>query len=535
MTYLDEELEVVGMDVGGTNTDAVLRRGSTILATVKRPTTADVTSGIVDALAALETESAHGLDSVRALMIGTTHFTNAIVETSDKLVPTACLRLGLPATTATPPLLDWPERLRNAIGGHYRICHGGHEFDGRELSPLDPAEIKAAVEEMAAIGVRALAVSAVFSPVVGEVEQRVADIVNTLCPEMRVSLSHEIGHIGLMERENATVINASLTELADISIDAFHTALAEAGLAHVPVYLSQNDGTLMDGDYARRYPVLTFASGPTNSMRGAAWLSGLKNCAVVDVGGTTTDIGILADGFPRPAGTWVPIGGVRTNFRMPDVTVLGLGGGSRVTGPSDGDGRRVTVGPDSVGHRLTSEALIFGGSTLTASDLAVAAGVADFGDAASLGGLDPALVRDGIRQIADDVAIAVDRMSRTGDPLPVVLVGGGSAIVGDSLPGFSEIVRPEHFAVANAVGASIAQVGAEIDRIYALGDNVTREDLLEQVRREAKAKAVEAGARADTVDIVALADESVPYMPDADRVRHVRAKAVGDMALKGQS
>jgi len=131
-----------------------------------------------------------------------------------------------------------------------------------------------------------------------------------------------------------------------------------------PLYLTQNDGTLMSADFAEMYPVLTFASGPTNSMRGAAFLSGLKDAMVVDIGGTTSDIGALTHGFPREASVAVDIGGVRTNFRMPDVFSFGLGGGSIVRQDL------LRIGPQSVGYRLTKEALVFGGDTLTTTDIA---------------------------------------------------------------------------------------------------------------------------------------------------------------------
>ena len=85
-----------------------------------------------------------------------------------------------------------------------------------------------------------------------------------------------------------------------------------------------------------KFPVLTFASGPTNSMRGAAFLTGCKEAIVVDIGGTTTDVGALHMGFPRQAATIVDVGGVRTNFRMPDVFSIGLGGGSLVKQAEDG-------------------------------------------------------------------------------------------------------------------------------------------------------------------------------------------------------
>lgn len=513
----------IGLDVGGTNTDAVVLDDQQVLATVKRPTTADVTSGIVDALSALAAES-RAVGAARAVMIGTTHFTNAIVE-AKRLAPTACLRLGLPATPAVPPMPEWPEALRAAVGEHHYLCHGGHEFDGREISPLDESEIADAVGRMTFGGVRAVAVSSVFSPVNTDMEQRAAELINRYNPELAVSLSHEIGRIGLIERENATIINASLVELAERTIDAFHEALARTGLADVPVYLSQNDGTVMDTSYARRYPVATFASGPTNSMRGAAWLSGLSDCAVVDIGGTTSDVGIIVNGYPRPAGVEVPVGGVRTNFRMPDVLAHGLGGGSRVrTSPSG-----ITVGPDSVGYRLVSDARIFGGDTLTASDLAVAAGIADFGDAGAVADLDPDLIRYGIDHIAGAIATAVDRMRTSPDPIPVVLVGGGAAIV-DALPGFDTVIRPPHFEVANAIGAAIAQVGGEVDRVYSLA-SLTRNEVLAHAQAEATDKAVAAGARADTIRIVESDLIPMAYLPgDATRVR---MKAVGDLSMIG--
>jgi N-methylhydantoinase A/oxoprolinase/acetone carboxylase beta subunit len=121
----------IGIDVGGTNTDAVLMDGVAVLAEVKTATTSDVTSGIVAEITGLAAARNFSPAEVRAVMIGTTHFTNAIVE-ARRLAPTAAIRLALPATKALPPMVDWPERLVEALGGHVYMCHGGHEFDGRE-------------------------------------------------------------------------------------------------------------------------------------------------------------------------------------------------------------------------------------------------------------------------------------------------------------------------------------------------------------------------------------------------------------------
>ncbi len=161
-----------------------------------------------------------------------------------------------------------------------------------------------------------------------------------------------------------------------------------------PLFLTQNDGTLTSAAAAARLPIRTFASGPTNSMRGAAFLAGLddKNTArqgksniVVDVGGTTTDVGVLLpSGFPRQAAAFIEVGGVRTNFSMADVQSIGLGGGSIVRVSESPKGRQVSVGPDSVGHHLTRDAKVFGGNVLTSTDIVVASGHADVGNKSSV-------------------------------------------------------------------------------------------------------------------------------------------------------
>lgn len=187
-----------------------------------------------------------------------------------------------------------------------------------------------------------------------------------------MSLSHQVGGLGLLEWENATTLNAALLGVAERIVQGFHTALAEHGLS-VASYLTQNDGTLMTAEEAVRFPILTVGSGPTNSMRGACALAGLSNALVIDVGGTSSDVGILVDGFPRESSTAVEVGGVRTNFRMPDLISIGLGGGTVVrTGPA---GPR--VGPDSVGYHVVNETLWRGGQTLTLSDISVQAGAVD--------------------------------------------------------------------------------------------------------------------------------------------------------------
>jgi N-methylhydantoinase A/oxoprolinase/acetone carboxylase beta subunit len=516
----------VGIDVGGTNTDAVLMDGDRVLAEVKRSTSPDVTAGILDGLRGLLEQSGAAPAAIQAVMIGTTHFTNAVVE-GRRLLEVASVRLGLPATEALPPLVDWPERLRRAVGRNVYMCHGGHEFDGREIAPLDHDELRRVADDIAAKGLRAVSISSVFSPINEELERRAAEIIHDTVPGAAISLSSEIGRLGLLERENATIMNACLADLAVHITQAFTTALHESGI-EAPVYLSQNDGTLMTVDYAERYPVATFASGPTNSMRGAALLSGLADCAVVDIGGTTTDVGMLVHGFPREAKATVEIGGVRTNFRMPDVLSLGIGGGSLVVW--DGE---ATVGPESVGYELVRRGRVFGGTTLTATDVAVAAGRAELGDLEAVADLEPALVAKSVANIESRIAEAVDRMKTASSPLPVVVVGGGSILLGDELAGAERLVRPEHSAVANAIGAAIAQVGGEVDHMFSVGPRLSRDEALERAREQAAERAVAAGARPDSVRIVDVEELALAYVPG--NALRVKVKAVGDLELGRQT
>jgi N-methylhydantoinase A/oxoprolinase/acetone carboxylase beta subunit len=510
----------IGIDVGGTNTDAVLMDDLRVISKIKTPTTEDVTGGITAALKHVLESSGTATGAIAAVMIGTTHFTNAVVERR-RLKSTATIRLGLPATAALPPMVDWPEDLKEVINGGAYLVHGGYEFDGREISAFDAAEIRGVAEKIAADGVTAVAISSVFSPVNPDMEERAAEIVLATVPGATVTRSSEIGRIGLLERENAAIVNSCLRSLATDTVAAFRRAIAEMGIT-APLFLTQNDGTLMNADFAEQYPVLTFASGPTNSMRGAAFLSGLKDAMVVDVGGTTSDVGALTHGFPREASVAVDIGGVRTNFRMPDTFSFGLGGGTLVLQDP------LKIGPQSVGFRITQKALVFGGDTLTTTDIAVAAGIAEIGDPSLVKHLDKSLVEAALARIHEMSEAAVDRMKTSAEAVPVIVVGGGSILIHKKLAGASEMIKPDHFEAANAVGAAIAQISGEVDRVYSLS-GLSRDQALDHAKQEASDKAIEAGADPNSIQIVDVEDVPLAYLPG--NATRIRVKAVGDLNL----
>ncbi|WP_454854111.1 hydantoinase/oxoprolinase N-terminal domain-containing protein [Rhizobium binxianense] len=510
----------IGIDVGGTNTDAALMDGPTVLGACKSPTTSDVGSGIVAVLKQVLAMTGVSVSQIRAVMIGTTHFTNAVVERK-RLLEVAAVRLGLPATRALPPMTDWPKDLADTLGRHTFMVRGGNEFDGRKIAPLDEAELLRIAGEIRSRGLRAASITSVFSPVTPDMELRAAEILTSEVPDLSISLSHQIGRVGFLERENASVMNASLADLSRKVVNSFRSALKELSI-EAPFYISQNDGTLMVPDYVERYPVLTFASGPTNSMRGAAMLAGEKEAMVVDIGGTTSDVGMLMQGFPRESAVAVDIGGVRTNFRMPDVLAIGLGGGSIVRD----EGRR--IGPDSVGYEITSRALVFGGDTLTTTDIVVAAGLEDIGDRSRVAHISARIIEtalDTIHRMADE---AVDRMKTSADPLPVILVGGGSILISRDLPSASRVIRPENASVANAIGAAIAQIGGEVDRIFSL-EGTSRDIVLGGAKKEAEDRAIRAGAQSGTVNIMDIEEVPLAYLPGS--ATRIRVKAIGDLVI----
>ena len=508
----------IGIDVGGTHTDAVLVDGETILASCKELTSADVLSGVKAALANLRSQVSDWA-ALEAVMLGTTQFTNAVVERRE-MARVAAIRIGLPSGKGLPPGCGWPDDIKSAIGDAHYLLPGGFLYDGKPLSEPDESAMRACAKDIEAKGITNIAIASAFSPANAQPEEDMAAMIREQVPDARITLSQQVGRLGLLERENAAILNAALRPFAARVVAAFGGALKEFGIT-APLFISQNDGTLMDAEFVREFPALTFSSGPTNSLRGAARLTGVTDAIVVDIGGTTSDIGVLRGGFPRESNRAVDVGGVRTNFRMPDIMAIGLGGGSIVS--ADG----TSIGPQSVGHRLVSEAKVFGGDTLTATDIVVAAGYADIGDRTKVAdipretidnalGVMRAMLEDNIRQMKPDK-----------QPLPVILVGGGAILAPSDLSQASELLKPEQSGVANAIGAAIALVGGESE-IFADYREEPRETALERAKAQAHAVVVKAGGSAETARVTEIEETAIPYMDDG--VTRIRIKVVSDLA-----
>jgi N-methylhydantoinase A/oxoprolinase/acetone carboxylase beta subunit len=228
---------------------------------------------------------------------------------------------------------------------------------------------------------------------------------------------------------------------------------------------------------------------------------------------------VLSGGFPRESAAAVEIGGVLTNFRMPDILAIALGGGTVV--------REDGVGPESVGYRITEEALVFGGSTVTMTDAAVAAGRIPRDAPGWRDAVRPTGVLRRAVDVADGmVADAVDRMALGRADRPLVAVGGGAFMLPARVPGAGEVVRPEHAEVANAVGAAIALASGRVDTILPAGAD--RSQAVERAKEEAAARAVAAGADPAAVEIVDLLEVPLSYF--SEPAVRVHVKAAGPLA-----
>jgi N-methylhydantoinase A/oxoprolinase/acetone carboxylase beta subunit len=508
----------IGVDVGGTNTDAVIMCGNEVVASHKSSTSLNVFDGTLNAVTALLEKAKIDSVDIKNVMIGTTQFVNAFLERR-ALSPVGAIRVALPRADGIPPMCDWPDDLQSIVGGHVYEVHGGSHYTGVEYAELDEFELRKVAHELDAKQIRAVSISSSFALLRPDIEQRAAAVIQSCLPECNITLSADVGGHGLVDRESASIINASLSELSRQVVRSIVEAFRVMGIA-APVHFSQNDGTLISSRYAEQFPIFTCSAGPTNSMRGAALLTGVNDAVVIDIGGTTSDLGFLVRGFPRETATPHYLGGVRTNFRMPDVLSLPLGGGSIIQ-HSDG---RVRIGPQSVGYRLLDKALVFGGDTLTATDIAVACGQIALGDYSRVAEVPAEIVVQAQDQIHRTIEDGIDEMRTNSKPVPVILVGGGAILIGRPLKGASEILRPEHASVANAVGAAIGLVSGRTDKLYDF-EVLGRTQALDQAKQDATDAAIRAGADPTTIEIVDVVELPMTHVKSSHV--QVKVRAVG--------
>ncbi|TVY45805.1 putative D-/L-hydantoinase subunit A [Lachnellula occidentalis] len=517
---------VIGIDVGGTNTDAVILRGDNVLAWHKTPTTSDIQDGVERAIQEVVKKAEISPRHVGSVKIGTTQFVNAVLEQdSSKLDKVAVIRLCGPYSRGSPPFVDFPSKLRTLMQGHVGYVDGGYQVDGAVIADISVDQLKEQASIIESKSITSIVVVGIYSPSNPTQEEEARRILSSeLGPGYDISCSHAIGRLGFLERENAGILNASLRRFARHVIAGFSYAVQRLGKCKL--YITLNDGTLSKAMTAADYPVRCFSSGPTNSARGAALLaksqqlgdtvSDEREVIVVDIGGTTTDIcALLKTGYPRQSGAFVKIAGVRTNFTIPDVHSIALGGGSLIRIKDT----RTSIGPDSVGSRLEQESIAFGGETLTANDLVFST--------EKTYSLVPSNIKvSGLKEIARMLESAIDLVKTKQGDAKVILVGGGSIIIADKIAGVGEIIRPKYLEVANAVGAAISKIAGSVDSTFVPGAKTIDQEI-EAAKALAIERCVAAGGNKNTIEVMEI--DIVPISYVTNGATKLQVRVVGDL------
>ena len=324
----------LGLDTGGTFTDAVLLDAAgAVRAAVKAPTTRhDLAEGIGAALVEVLRLSGCAPAAITLVGLSTTLATNAIVEGQGGAA-------GLVLIGFEPAQLE-RAGLGRALGADpVAFVGGGHDAHGDARAPLDVAALEAFLDRTAA-QVDAYAVASMFSVRNPDHERAAMEIIAARCGRP-VSASHHLASaLDGPRRALTALLNARLVPIVSDLIDRCTAGLAAAGI-RAPLMVVRGNGALMAAAEARRRPVETVLSGPAASAVGATFLTGLADAMVADIGGTTTDVGIVAGGLPAIDPLGASVGGHRTMVEAIRMATIGLGGDSEVriddeSGAADG-------------------------------------------------------------------------------------------------------------------------------------------------------------------------------------------------------
>lgn len=551
----------------GTNTDAVLISLDpvSIIASHKAPTTSDVTTGITTAVRKVIDTSNVSLSSIGCVIIGTTHFVNAVVQRSPALRRVAVIRLCGGSEEGfgrgIPPFIDFPADLRACIEPpQMYFCNGGYQISGDEISPLGREEIERVAEDLVKNNVSNVVISGMYAPLNHLQESTAREIllesmVKKGSPNFktRITLSHEVSGLGFLARENAAILNATLRPLAEKTIYGFQKSMEDIFQGNpYTLYLTQNDGSVLGASEAVELPIRTFNSGPTNSIRGGEFLwraaaeadgqqqgDRTEPLAVIDIGGTTSDSGLLLpNGLPQMSSIMSLVGGVRTNFALPAVESIGLGGGSIIRSLENGD---LSVGPESVALDLLEKAKLFGGDYLTSTDIVAASEIHSptgnnpfrgMGDSERLADVTPEVVKKAQVVMRRKIEELIDRTKIQKGDVDVLIVGGGAPIVrtDEPLSGVRMVRTVKGGEVANAVGAAISRVSGVIDTVVDISDKTLKE-AQEAVSKIAIEKAIGNGARPETVQVVEITMLPIQYVEAKARIL---IRAVGQLDVVSQ-
>lgn len=317
----------LGIDTGGTYTDSVVldMDSGTVLKKAKALTTReDLSIGIANSIRALGDLTA---DHIRLVSMSTTLATNSVVE--GKGCRVALILIGMEQRDMMPVVAEVE-------------VQGGHNLAGHEQTPLEIEKVESFVRDVRD-KVDAFAVSSLLSVRNPDHELQTKQVIHSIC-DLPVICGHELSNqLGFYERSITAVLNAKLIPIVADLMRSVRTVLTQNGIK-APLMVVKGDGSLMGERMALQRPVETVLSGPAASLIGAKFLTGEKESVIIDIGGTTTDIGVLRNGLPHLDAEGAMIGGWRTRVKAVDIMTSGIGGDSRIIVM----GENITLSPQRV-------------------------------------------------------------------------------------------------------------------------------------------------------------------------------------------
>ena len=460
---------ILGLDVGGTQTDAVLVSPEGVASAVKVPTRDDLPATLKEAVD--QTLSGIPPERIARMAFSTTMAANAIVQ--DRLDPAGMI-------VSAGPGMD-PRGF--AVGPSYHVVEGCLDHRGFEVKPLDKEAVLAAAAAVRDRGIRALGLVGKFSVRNPLHERRMADWVKEMFPHP--ALGHQVsGHLNFPRRIATTYLNAALHATHERFVQALLQILADRKL-QAPRYLLKPDGGTVGLEESLGFPARTAQSGPAASIMGALALDPCPGTTLVlDVGGTTTDIGLIYQGSPLLEPYGIHLGPYKTLIRSLQTRSVGIGGDSEVRAEP---GRPLRIGPLRQGPPAA-----LGGPAPTPTDAMIVLGLLDVGDKGAAGrSLEP-VARALDLDVPRTAQAVLDRMAEliaesvraflhfinarpvytvrevlegvTIEPDHLVLVGGPATQLAAPLEtAFGLPVSvPPHAEVANAIGAAASRVTCEV-------------------------------------------------------------------------
>ena len=521
---------ILGLDVGGTNTDVVFLSEKGVQKHVKVPTQPDnlfksVLSGFTLIL--------EGVDPgrIKRVVISTTLTTNAIVQQT--VTPVGMI-------VSAGPGID-PENFRT--GDQYYAVAGSINHRGREIEPINEMEIQRVGEKFKKAGIEYVGIVSKFCVRNPSHEILIERILNNQFKH--IFLGHHVsGNLNFPRRIATTYMNAAVYPLHKEFFQAVEQSLEEMGLT-VPIQILKADGGTMTLEASMDFPAQTVLSGPAASIMGAIpYAPEGQDAVVLDIGGTTTDIAFLVDKTPLLEPVGIQRGGYRSLIRSLRTLSKGIGGDSALRVNDKG---KLTVGPDRIGP-----AMAFGGAVPTPTDALVVLGLMEAGDQGR--------ARQGIKFIADQLGMAekeaaehifkiccniilkktfemIDTLNAkpvytvhdflegyTFSPDTILLMGGPARFFAKKIQDMYQLetIAVPYASVANAIGAALARTTCEVtvnadteqgvvtaheeDFSEPVSKSFSKDDLLEIAYRLLQDKAKNAGAEPDTLNEVEMVE-----------------------------